>query len=112
LDKKGHEKDNRVYTDLGKSPTILTHGGGGKHVKVLQTSERGRRLTEDGTKRDDKNGAVVRGYETRPDGKTCERLQTLPDDYTSGISNTQRYKALGNGWTVDVIAHILSFIMI
>jgi site-specific DNA-cytosine methylase len=37
----------------------------------------------------------------------CERLQTLPDNYTEGISNTQRYKGLGNGWTVDVIAHIL-----
>lgn len=37
----------------------------------------------------------------------CERLQTLPDNYTEGISNTQRYKCLGNGWTVDVIAHIL-----
>jgi DNA-cytosine methyltransferase len=37
----------------------------------------------------------------------CERLQTLPDGYTEGISNTQRYKCLGNGWTVDVIAHIL-----
>jgi site-specific DNA-cytosine methylase len=37
----------------------------------------------------------------------CERLQTLPDDYTKGVSNTQRYRCLGNGWTVDVIAHIL-----
>ena len=37
----------------------------------------------------------------------CERLQTLPDNYTEGISNSQRYKCLGNGWTVDVIAHIL-----
>ena len=37
----------------------------------------------------------------------CERLQTLPDDYTRGVSNTQRYKMIGNGWTVDVIAHIL-----
>ncbi len=36
----------------------------------------------------------------------CERLQTLPDNYTEGISNSQRYKCLGNGWTVDVIAHI------
>lgn len=36
----------------------------------------------------------------------CERLQTLPDNYTVGISNSQRYKALGNGWTVDVVAHI------
>ena len=37
----------------------------------------------------------------------CERLQTLPDNYTEGISNNQRYKALGNGFTVDVIAHIM-----
>lgn len=37
----------------------------------------------------------------------CERLQTVPDNYTYGVSNTQRYKMLGNGWTVDVITHIL-----
>lgn len=37
----------------------------------------------------------------------AERLQTLPDNYTEGISATQRYKCIGNGWTVDVIAHIL-----
>jgi len=36
----------------------------------------------------------------------CERLQTVPDNYTEGVSNTQRYKMLGNGWTVDVICHI------
>lgn len=38
----------------------------------------------------------------------CERLQTLPDNYTKCVSNTQRYKALGNGWTVDVVAYILN----
>lgn len=37
----------------------------------------------------------------------AERLQTLSDDYTSGISDTQRYRCIGNGWTVEVIAHIL-----
>lgn len=37
----------------------------------------------------------------------CERLQTVPEGYTDCVSNTQRYKMLGNGWTVDVIAHIL-----
>ena len=37
----------------------------------------------------------------------CERLQTLPDNYTNSVSNTQRYRCLGNGWTVDVIAHII-----
>lgn len=51
-----------------------------------------------------------------PDGKTnirrltpleCERLQTLPDDYTYGEKDNARYKAIGNGWTVNVIAHIL-----
>jgi site-specific DNA-cytosine methylase len=40
--------------------------------------------------------------------KECERLQTVPDNYTEGVSNTQRYKMLGNGWTVDVIKHIFS----
>lgn len=38
----------------------------------------------------------------------CERLQTVPDNYTEGVSKTQRYKMIGNGWTVDVIAHIFS----
>ena len=37
----------------------------------------------------------------------CERLQTVPDNYTEGVSNAQRYKMLGNGWTVKVIEHIL-----
>lgn len=40
----------------------------------------------------------------------CERLQTLPDNYTEGVSNSQRYKMLWNWWTCDVIAHIFSFI--
>jgi DNA-cytosine methyltransferase len=38
--------------------------------------------------------------------RECEILQTLPNNYTEGISDTQRYKSIGNGWTVDVIAHI------
>lgn len=42
----------------------------------------------------------------------CERLQTVPDNYTDCVSNTQRYKMLGNGFTVDVIAHILKNIQI
>ena len=37
----------------------------------------------------------------------CERLQTVPDNYTASVSNTQRYKMLGNGWTIEVVAHIL-----
>lgn len=38
----------------------------------------------------------------------CERLQTLPDGYTAGVSNAQRYRGLGNGWTAEVIIHILN----
>ena len=41
----------------------------------------------------------------------CERLQTINDNFTNHVSNTQRYKALGNGFTVDVIAHILKGIL-
>lgn len=40
----------------------------------------------------------------------CERLQTVPDNYTNVVSDTQRYKCLGNGWTIDVIAHIFSYL--
>lgn len=40
----------------------------------------------------------------------CERLQTVKDNYTNHVSNSQRYKMLGNGWTIDVIAHILSYV--
>lgn len=39
----------------------------------------------------------------------CKRLQTVPDSYIFPVSDTQAYKMLGNGWTVDVIAHILSY---
>lgn len=46
---------------------------------------------------------------TNLDSEEWEKLQTLPVGYTSGISEGKRHKAIGNGWTVDVIAHILSF---
>ncbi len=36
----------------------------------------------------------------------CERLQTLPENYTEGVSDTQRYKMIGNGWTINVVKHI------
>ena len=40
----------------------------------------------------------------------CERLQTVKDNYTAHVSDSQRYRMLGNGWTVDVIVHILNYI--
>ena len=66
----------------------------------------------------DKHGVLVEWYIRKLTPVECERLQTLEDGFTANgidpktgkvvpISNTQRYKALGNGWTVDVIAHIL-----
>ena len=39
----------------------------------------------------------------------CERLQTVKDNYTNHVSDSQRYKMLGNGWTIDVISHILNY---
>jgi len=41
----------------------------------------------------------------------CERLQTIKDNYTNFVSDSQRYKMIGNGWTVDVIAHIFKYII-
>ena len=55
---------------------------------------------------DDRKGIVIIGKY----GKTfleCMRLQTVPEWYEFPVSNSQAYKMLGNGWTVDVIAHIL-----
>ena len=42
----------------------------------------------------------------------CERLQTVPDNYTNHVSDSQRYKMLGNGWTVDVIAYIFKHMVL
>ena len=55
-----------------------------------------------------KDNVVVEGMTWRKlTPLECERLQTVPDNYTNHVSKTQRYKMIGNGWTVDVIAHIL-----
>lgn len=88
---KGGQGD-RIYSVQGKSVCLSANGGG--------------------------RGAKTGLYKIDlPDGDytirkltpiECERLQTFPDNYTAAeISNTQRYKCLGNSWTVDVITHIL-----
>ena len=41
----------------------------------------------------------------------CERLQTVKDNYTNYVSDSQRYKMLGNGWTIEVISHIFKYIL-
>lgn len=53
----------------------------------------------------------INGHKRMATPIEAERLQTLPDRYTDGISNTQRYKCIGNGWTVDVIAFIFRHII-
>ena len=53
----------------------------------------------------DKNNKIRRITVTE-----AERLQTLPEGYTKGISDSKRYAVIGNGWTVDVISHIFQFL--
>jgi len=74
---------NRIHDIDKKSPTIMAGSHGYANGYVNQDGDI-RKLTP----------------------IECERLQTLPDNYTDGVSDTQRYKGLGNGWTVDVVAHI------
>lgn len=94
-DLKGRDSIKRVYSPQGKSPTLTTCGGGHREPKVAISPLKWRKLLP----------------------IECERLQTVPDNYTSRgiredgkevpISNTQRYKMLGNGWTVATVKHIL-----
>lgn len=127
------EKKHRTYLD--KSPTIRTAAGGG-HIPSLLLSEKALaymdREVKDGRThwdfkhhsdvRDPKSAAVVANffkgvpYNVLKDNNCIrhfhpvevERLQTVPECYTDLVSKTQRYKMLGNGWTVDVIAHIFN----
>lgn len=87
----------------------------GECVDLRQINSKTRR----GRKMDNKSNALLcqnefmqykNGYFRRLTPIECERLQTVPDNYTNHVSDTQRYKMLGNGWTVDVIAHILKYI--
>lgn len=83
---------NRVYSIDGKSATLTANGGG-------LGGKTGLYYLEDGQEFDKSNIRRLTPLE-------CERLQTIPDGYTDILSDTQRYKTIGNGWTVDVIAHI------
>jgi len=83
-DLKGHDLIKRVYHPEGKSPTLNACTGGNREPKIATDNLKWRKLTP----------------------LECERLQTVPEGYTAHVSNTQRYKMLGNGWTVDVVAHI------
>ena len=87
-------KQWRVYSVNAKSVTICGQGGGAGAKTGLY-------------KIDLSDGDYIIRKLTPVE---AERLQTLPDNYTAGISNSQRYKCIGNGWTVDVISHILNYL--
>ena len=83
---KGGQADS-IYSPDGKSVNLSANGGGrGAKTGLYAVRQIIRKLTP----------------------IECERLQGLPDNYTEGVSNTQRYKCLGNAFNVDVIAHILN----
>lgn len=86
----GQLVQTNIINTLEKSPCLhgFEHGSNGQLNKKLAKSGMIRRLTP----------------------IECERLQTVPENYTNHVSDTQRYKMLGNGWTVDVICHILNYI--
>lgn len=118
---KSHDsKQYRVYSPDGKSTTLCGQGGGvgaktglyatpinGAHKEFPVYEVKGGLITIK-----DKQYPVklADGYYLirRLTPLECERLQTLPDGYTKGVSDTQRYRAIGNGWTAEVIIHILN----
>ena len=120
---------NRVYSIHGKAVTLCGSAGGGaakmgQYLFGCITPDRisqrqnGQRFN-DGNKfytltAQDRHGVLIDGYIRKLTPIECERLQNLEDNYTNvpNVSETQRYKALGNGWTVDVIAHILNTFVI
>jgi DNA (cytosine-5)-methyltransferase 3A len=111
----GHREPKVLISNVAK---VSVKGGAIRN----QVTKRGIE-TQLNIRKDDKSNCVVASWSHKLNGVVeyfdeqptyrkltpveCERLQTLPDNYTEGVSNTQRYKALGNGWTVDVIVHIL-----
>ena len=91
----GGFKENKPRVHLQKSVTIRAGQCGG-HIPSLVIEGKAKEFSLETFKKCIRKVTPLE----------CERLQTLPDNYTSGISDTQRYKCIGNGWTVDVIAHI------
>lgn len=71
------------------------------------TSDKGKAFT---LRKCEPNGVIIDSKIRRLTPIECERLQTVRDNYTNHVSDSQRYKMLGNGWTVDVIVHILKYI--
>jgi DNA (cytosine-5)-methyltransferase 3A len=97
-------KDNLVI-----SGTLRTHNDGKGFREVVS----GKGATIPARSREDGSGqniVSISGNIRRLTPLECERLQTVADNYTNHVSDSQRYKMLGNGWTVDVIAHIFKYL--
>lgn len=118
---KSHDsKQYRVYSPDGKATTLCGQGGGvgaKTGLYAVPVGGKGKELpvyeVRDGliTIKDKQYPIeLADGYYLirKLTPTECERLQTMPDGYTSAVSNSQRYKALGNGWTAEVIIHILN----
>ena len=134
---KGYDIIKRVYSPEGKAPTLTTMQGGHREPKVATNNPNGGVLIYQQPRGWNKGGLRAKDGKTPSlttsswehnnhltDGlrwrkltpKECARLQTVPDDHCSmgsfdgivkPISKSQQYKMLGNGWTIDVITHIL-----
>lgn len=97
--------DGKTYClDTGQSNAVEIIGGDFRHDEGFRFRKNGKSSTL--VTRDN---AIVKKEKRirRLTPIECERLQTVPDNYTNHVSDTQRYKMLGNGWTIDVICHIL-----
>jgi DNA (cytosine-5)-methyltransferase 3A len=92
-----------------KSGTLRTHkdGNGFREVQSGKGACVPARAREDGS---GQNVAIIGNRIRRLTPTECARLQTIPDLYKWTVSDSQQYKMLGNGWTVEVIKHIFSFI--
>jgi DNA (cytosine-5)-methyltransferase 3A len=89
--------------------TLRTHkdGNGFRELKNDKAGTIPARAREDGS---GQNVVSINSRIRRLTPVECERLQTVKDNYTNYVSDSQRYKMLGNGWTIDVISHILNYI--
>ena len=100
--------NNKTYTNYDRPARIGTIGKGGQGERVYSVEGKSVTLTANGGGRGAKGGLyLINGMVRKPTPIEFERLQTIPDNYTACLSDNERRKVIGNGWTVDVIAHIL-----
>lgn len=103
--------NNKIEKETEKPLRIGTIGKGGQGERVYSVYGKTTTLKANGGGRGAKAGLYyINGKVRKPTPVEAERAQTLPDNYTKGLSDSGRLKVIGNGWTVDVIAHIFSYL--